>query len=439
MRVISVFLVGVVLCSVSYGQQVPYGHKVTGKGVIINNTVPLPNGIVLDSATNFTVSTNSYGFVYNEMGKLLSDSNLASRTVFVQGPNGQRIFKHQPRRSKYFYNETGRIDSITYAFWVDSVWVPDTMVCHIGYTGDGKIASKVYSTPAGVKWLEKYFFDLAGNPILDSIMTPGTDTCFWDRTFDEQDRLTLTNSGFSSDPLVLYQTVYRYDTSGNVRFTNQYLNHGTLSYGKDCYFTFDESGKLVEQRVNYQYSIDLSWGQYEQILPTYDANDRMLVLDNCTRFAYNANGSLDSLVNTHPIYTVFTGAHLLDAYGNDITLPDYLGFNRFYYHSLVTDVENREGTVATFSLSPNYPNPCNPSTTIEYTIEGIRRQASGFSDVRLVVYDILGRQVAELVNARQMPGTYRVTFDGRKLASGVYLYRLQSGTYQETKTLLLLR
>ena len=60
------------------------GSESTGKGVIINNTVPLPNGFVLDSATNFKVWTNSYGFVYNEKGKLLSDSNLASRAVLVQ-------------------------------------------------------------------------------------------------------------------------------------------------------------------------------------------------------------------------------------------------------------------------------------------------------------------------------------------------------------------
>ena len=166
----------------------------------------------------------------------------------------------------------------------------------------------------------------------------------------------------------------------------------------------------------------------------------MLVLDDCTRFAYNANGSLDSLVNTHPIIQFLPVAHLLDAYGNDITLPDYFGFDQILLSALITDVENRAGPVATFSLlSQNYPNPFNPSTTIEYTIGGIRRQASGFSDVRLVVYDILGRQVAELVHAQQSPGTYRVTFDGRKLASGVYFYRLQAGTYQDTKTLLLLR
>ena len=83
-------------------------------------------------------------------------------------------------------------------------------------------------------------------------------------------------------------------------------------------------------------------------------------------------------------------------------------------------------------LSQNYPNPFNPRTTIMY-------QLSRSSVVRLSVYDILGREVTTLVNEVKEPGSYTILFDGSKLASGIYFYRLQAGTYHDTKKLLLLR
>src|SRR5512140_2910715 len=76
----------------------------------------------------------------------------------------------------------------------------------------------------------------------------------------------------------------------------------------------------------------------------------------------------------------------------------------------------------TYDLSQNYPNPFNPAT-------GIRYQVPGVSDVRLVVYDILGREVATVVNERKAAGKDEVSFDASGLASGVYIYRLTAGSF----------
>ena len=91
------------------------------------------------------------------------------------------------------------------------------------------------------------------------------------------------------------------------------------------------------------------------------------------------------------------------------------------------------------SLRQNYPNPFNPSTVIKYTIAGARDQGLGGSDVKLVVYDMLGREVAVLVNERKALGSYEVSLDASALASGVYVYRLKAGPYVESRKMLLMR
>jgi hypothetical protein len=99
---------------------------------------------------------------------------------------------------------------------------------------------------------------------------------------------------------------------------------------------------------------------------------------------------------------------------------------------------DQQGPMAA-ALRQNFPNPFNPSTSIAYAVGGIRNQESGFGAVRLVVYDLLGREVAVLVDERKAPGSYSVTFDGSKLASGVYVYRLIAGPYVESRKMVLVR
>ncbi len=92
-----------------------------------------------------------------------------------------------------------------------------------------------------------------------------------------------------------------------------------------------------------------------------------------------------------------------------------------------------------FSLSQNYPNPFNPSTTIEYSIPVETLLASSLQHVTLKIYDILGREVATLVNEEEAPGNYEIKFDGSNLSSGAYFYRLRTGNYSESKKLILMK
>lgn len=86
----------------------------------------------------------------------------------------------------------------------------------------------------------------------------------------------------------------------------------------------------------------------------------------------------------------------------------------------------------TYSLSQNYPNPFNPSTTIEFAIPTAET-------VSLKIYDVLGREVATLLNERRDAGAHRVQFNAGALSSGTYFYRLQAGSFTQTKKMILVK
>jgi hypothetical protein len=90
-----------------------------------------------------------------------------------------------------------------------------------------------------------------------------------------------------------------------------------------------------------------------------------------------------------------------------------------------------------YALEQNFPNPFNPSTEIRFSVPGVREGGGG--DVRLAIYDILGREVSVPVNERKGAGTYAVRFNAAGLASGVYLYRLTAAGYSMTRKMVLVR
>jgi hypothetical protein len=90
-----------------------------------------------------------------------------------------------------------------------------------------------------------------------------------------------------------------------------------------------------------------------------------------------------------------------------------------------------------FLLNQNFPNPFNPATVIEYSLP--KEVKSEKSEVSLIVYDILGREVITLVNEHQRPGDYTINFDASSLSSGVYFYKLSTGHFSDSKKMILLK
>ncbi|MFN3561178.1 MAG: T9SS type A sorting domain-containing protein [Chloroherpetonaceae bacterium] len=95
-------------------------------------------------------------------------------------------------------------------------------------------------------------------------------------------------------------------------------------------------------------------------------------------------------------------------------------------------VQKTSNKAKSYTLSQNYPNPFNPTTTIRYSI-------ANAGNVSLKIYDILGREVATLVNGRQAAGEYTVQFNATNLASGIYFYRLQAGDFVQTRKMMLVK
>ena len=128
-------------------------------------------------------------------------------------------------------------------------------------------------------------------------------------------------------------------------------------------------------------------------------------------------------------------------YYDEIPGAAVLGYNSFgtvctwKYDKIsfaVTGVNDNSSIVNRFKLEQNYPNPFNPNTTIKYSIPER-------SDVTLKVYDMLGEEVASLVNESKDKGSYEINFDASKLSSGMYVYRLNAGDLTISKKMMLIK
>ncbi|MEJ2103186.1 MAG: T9SS type A sorting domain-containing protein, partial [Ignavibacteriaceae bacterium] len=113
--------------------------------------------------------------------------------------------------------------------------------------------------------------------------------------------------------------------------------------------------------------------------------------------------------------------------------------DNYWFDGNPTSVELDINRNIDFVLQQNFPNPFNPSTKIKYTISSVTLSGVEVSLVILKVFDVLGKEVATLVNEEKPSGTYDVEFNGSNLPSGIYFYQLKAGEYSNTKKMILLK
>jgi len=134
------------------------------------------------------------------------------------------------------------------------------------------------------------------------------------------------------------------------------------------------------------------------------------------------------IIQTRDSGYAFTGNRSKQGYNFHIIKTDKNG------NVKPTSINNNSSIVISdFRLFQNYPNPFNPVTVIQYSIP------SGGNDVKLVVYNNLGKEILTLVNEKQNAGSYAVNFNGESFPSGVYFYKLYAGEFVESKRMILLK
>lgn len=117
---------------------------------------------------------------------------------------------------------------------------------------------------------------------------------------------------------------------------------------------------------------------------------------------------------------------------NTTVFPQTMTVDYVRVYQMTTDIKDTDNITTDFSLGQNYPNPFNPTTVIQYSI-------ADAGNVTLKIFDLLGREVAQLINKYQDKGTYSVNWDASQIPAGAYIYTLSSGTNTISKKLMLLK
>ena len=154
----------------------------------------------------------------------------------------------------------------------------------------------------------------------------------------------------------------------------------------------------------------------------------------------NLNVSTNAALNSFcGLFTVLNGGGLAGTYSvisnlTNPTMEEIIADGA----CLPTSINNGLSEIPqNFILAQNYPNPFNPTTTIKYSLPFVGTE--NIKSVKLIVYDILGKEVVTLVNEQKAAGNYKVEFDASRLSSGIYFYIIRSGKFIETKKMLLMK
>ncbi len=404
-------------------------------------------------------NTNSLQYAYRTFYNYDNNGNMISETYqnFTNGVDPwMNVYK-----TEWLYNAQNELLKIDQYLWMANNWIH---YIRGTYTYTGQVITQalleVFNPMIGtLENNELYTFTYNENlDILSELkqvwgngawVNSDLETHEYNNSF--QETLKTDSRWNGSNWEVTFKEFYTYENDNLVMSYNMYLNEltgvllngqkETYSYGNTPYvveytlLTWDEA---INQFINvyrklysrtyfgsiitelHQDWIGINWANKTKAEYEYDING------NCTLGKSYIWDNSWVPVSGEPIYNFQVTYNL----GED--LDEYLARNvKIYYNNFVGVQDEINGNLS-FNLDQNYPNPFNPNTTIKFVIP-----ASG--NVTLKIYDMLGKEVATLVNEELAAGSYTRTFNANNLSSGVYFYKLQAGNLTQTKKMMLMK
>ncbi len=400
--------------------------------------------------------TNATFFAYDENMRVIEE---------IQKTKDNSGVLQNSVREEISYNELGFTEVRTTQRWIEGAWVNETRTEFI-YAGIDPTGS------ISMRWLDEQW-----------IYTDKTDITYADNTITYLNQYYLDNAWTNQNKNIHYYDemgrssqyeVFQWDAGEwmqTLRINQYYTDDnwepdstiqkfmGWSDWQTKSIYYYNENRDLVEEIVQNFYAeepgLRKSSGWFNDMRMLFSYDDRR----NNTEMTYffwsaseeNPDGFWDASSRDTWVYDLDNDMTELHSYYYDYELSGWIpgckhfsimdGYNNYFWASGHSAYINYKGYVSaeelnpdklSFSLDQNYPNPFNPATVIKFAIP-----ADG--KVKLNVYNILGQQVATLVNEFKTRGSYEVKFDASGLGSGMYIYKLESGNFSDSKRMMLVK
>jgi hypothetical protein len=387
-----------------------------------------------------------YTYTYNSSGKCLTE--LDEKWTNNAWVNFQR--------NTYTYDNSGNDLTHLVEAWTNNAWVNShSYIFTYTYDNSGNIEASYQES-----WINNalvnsfralFTYDNSGNELTDlgEIWANNAWVNYYRYTYSYDNSGNMLTSLFENYVnnvwVISYRHTYTYDNSGNLlsyigdNWSNNILvnsNRATYTYDNlgnrvtylgeawtnnawvNSYmatYTRDNSGNLLTYIL--EAWTNNAWVNYDRFTYTFDDNG------NCI------HGEIYGWQNSSWV-PYFGSSSLMYNHNKDSWYGQFSVVDLEY--ATFTGIALESTGVQSFNLLQNFPNPFNPSTTINYSL-------SKEGNVKLTVFNAIGSKVATIVNEYKPAGNYSVHFNGSNLASGIYLYKLESGNYSAVKKFILMK